>query len=388
MYKNNFPLKFTDIAGIGTWAMVFGLSLYWLYKTADGFHNDTPLVSLCFIVYLFCFVFVTRDPPLANKKTTLFGILLLQLACAFVLLLILPVSFLPILTIIWVSILPHVTTVSRSIVITLLVIIVWFSISHIRWNQDVLFSAMLYASFHLFSILMMHHAKTSERATAEALRLNAELMSTRQLLTEVSKQSERTRIARDLHDLLGHHLTALIINLQIAGHMTEGEAKDKVEQCHSLAKLLMSDVREAVCTLRENQSLELKTMLELLIENVPKLKIHHNIDDNFGIEDIETAKTILSCTQEAITNSLKHSGANEFWIELTQTPDTFELRLKDNGKVKNSILKGNGLIGMTERVVALNGKLLLNVVDHSLEIQVSIPRYPNNPLDNHVRSKE
>ena len=387
MNKFKFRLKFTDIAGIGTWAMVFGLCIYWLTKSAKGFHSDIPLVSFCFLTYLLCFVIITRDPALVSNKRLLVGILFIQLASAFSLLWILPVSFLPILTIIWVSILPHVTSLSRSIVITVVVVVLWFSIYQIRWNQDVFFSAMLYSSFHLFSILMMHHAKTAEKATAEALRLNSELMSTRQLLSEVSKQSERTRIARDLHDLLGHHLTALIINLQIAEHLTEGEAKGKVEQCHSLAKLLMSDVREAVTSLRENQTLELETMLDELVKNVPKLQIHRAIDKDFNIEDIETAKTILSCIQEGITNSLKHAGATDFWVNLTLQSSSYKLQLRDNGKVKTPIHHGHGLLGMKERVEFLNGNLTFNQIDESLVIDIALPRHGHAPTSSSVGIK-
>jgi len=366
-------LKFTDIAGIGTWVMVYGLSLYWLVRTADGFHQDIPLVSLFFIIYLICFILVTRDPSILVSKLSIYSILALQLTSAFSLLWILPVSFLPILTIIWVSMLPHVVTFSRSIIISLAVVVLWFSIYQIRWQENAIFSALLYGSFHLFSVLMMHHAKTAEDATAEALRLNSELMSTRQLLSEVSRQNERTRIARDLHDLLGHHLTALIINLQIAGYLTKGEAKDKINQCHSLAKLLMSDVREAVSSLRENQSLNIQMMISLLINNVPKLKIHKLIDAHINIEDIESAKAILSCIQEAITNSLKHSHASEFWIEIASDEKQLKLKIRDNGRVNGSILAGNGLNGMAERIAALNGQLAFNVIESSLNIEISVP---------------
>jgi two-component system, NarL family, sensor histidine kinase DesK len=367
-------LKMTDLAGIGTWAMVYGLSLYWLIQTANGYHSDILLVSLLFMVYLTCLILVTRERPVLAKQSTIISVLLIQLASAFALMWLLPLSFLPILTIIWASILPHLISIGRTVIITFLTIVLWFGIYKLRWQQEVFFSAMLYASFHMFAILMMHHAKAAEKATEEALQLNAELLSTRKLLSEATRQNERTRIARDLHDLLGHHLTALIINLQIANHLTEGEAKDKVAQCHSLAKLLMSDVREAVTSLRENNSLDFESMVNQLIEHLPSLRVHSAIEANINLEDIQTAKQLLSCIQEAMTNTIKHSGANELWISLTANEQTINLSIHDNGKVNPNLLLGNGLIGMQERVESVNGTSSFDTSSGYLQIRIQIPR--------------
>lgn len=234
-------------------------------------------------------------------------------------------------------------------------------------------SGLLYGTFHFFAILMTHHARESQKANEEAQRLNKELQATQQLLAEATRQNERTRIARDLHDLLGHHLTALIINLQVATHLTKGEAKDKVDQCHSLAKLLLSDVREAVSTLRENSDLNFESMIKLMVENLPKIKVHTHIETQLQLEDLELAKALLSCIQEASTNCLKHSGANEFWITLKQENSAIHLELYDNGQINKNYLVGNGLTGMRERVEELSGTFNLNVLQNALQITIVIP---------------
>ncbi len=370
-------IKFTDLAGMGTWAMVFGLSLYWLIQSAKGYHPQIPLVSCFFIIYLVCFYLVTRDDPIITQTKSIWTILLLQLASAFALAWLLPLSFLPILTIIWASILPHVTSINRTVIITLSTIIAWFAIYSYRWQEPVLFSGMLYTAFHMFAILMMHHAKAAEKATEEALQLNAELISTRQLLSEATRQNERTRIARDLHDLLGHHLTALIINLQIAHHLTQGEAKQKIDQCHSLAKLLMSDVREAVTSLRESNSLDLESMIEQLSLHLPNLKVHSDIEADLQLEDIDTATQLLSCIQESMTNSLKHSGASDFWINLTSDDQFIKLCIKDNGRLRGELVQGNGLKGMQERIHSVNGSIEFGREQQALKILIQIPRQPN-----------
>jgi len=375
-------ISLSDIAGIGTTVIVFVISLYWVSHSSETFKDKLPILYLSFLIYLVCFILVTRDELILslNKTLLLIGI---QLLSSFVLMINFQIEFLPILTIIWISIIPHYFSLRTTIVILFLVLIVWFSLFSYIWHQKVLFDALLYGCFHFFSVLMSYHAIEAEKATDKAHRLNRELETTQQLLAEASKQNERTRIARDLHDLLGHHLTALIINLQVATRLTDGEANEKVEQCHSLAKLLLSDVREAVSTLRENSELNFEQILALMIKNIPNLEFNRAIKAKIPADNLSLAKTLLSCVQEAITNSLRHSNATKFWISLAQQDNHFLLEVYDNGKIKNKIIEGNGLTGMRERVKELNGKIEikrtkidttnLNNQKDSLKIAVILP---------------
>lgn len=363
-----------EIAAVGTWAIVFGIILFWLPDAASEIKSYSWLIVSLFLIYIICFLTIIRSQLLLQDKRYLYTIATFQLLCAFGLMLMLPVSFLSILTIIWVALLPHMTSLNRALLIMVVVVSTWFMVYSFRWqNNDVLFSGLLYFTFHFFAIFMSYETVKAERATLEAQRLNKELQATQHLLSEASRQNERTRIARDLHDLLGHHLTALIINLQVATHLTEGEAKKKVEQCHSLAKLLLSDVREAVSTLRENQRLDFAKVLTLMIEKVPQLKIHCQLESGFSLEQLDLAKAILSCIQEAITNSLRHSGASEFWIRLKTHDKQLILELSDNGQVTKNFTLGNGLRGMKERVEELAGSFQTERRDNALNIKIVIP---------------
>ena len=116
--------------------------------------------------------------------------------------------------------------------------------------------AMLYVGYSSFAMVIGLIAMQQAQAREEQRRLNAELRATRALLAESSRMSERVRISRELHDLLGHHLTALSLNLEVAGHLTEGKAQEHVRQSHTLAKLLLTDVREAVNEMRHDGAVE------------------------------------------------------------------------------------------------------------------------------------
>ncbi|MCO7224089.1 sensor histidine kinase [Pleionea sp. CnH1-48] len=366
-----------SLAGIATWAIVAGITLYILSNPASPFHHERPYVIGGFLVYLLCFLLVTRHHiSLPFEPYTRYLLNIGQLLSAFWIHWIIPINYLPILTIIWVATLPHFVSFRSAFVLMLLTIFSWYAINEWHWEEDhSVFSAMLYGSFHLFAILTSYQTQRSEQATAEAERLNRELLATQHLLAEASKESERTRIARDLHDLLGHHLTALIINLQVAEHLTSGQAKEKVTQCHSLAKLLMSDVREAVSTLKQQHALNLSNAIEQIARQLPQLTIHTDIDEHIHIKDLDHAETVLRCIQESITNSLKHSKATELWVSIQQHPRQLTVNIRDNGLAPKQVNAGNGLKGMQERASLLGGKVQWSTQKGSFEINLSIPMH-------------
>jgi len=101
-----------------------------------------------------------------------------------------------------------------------------------------------------------------QHISRDALRkVNSELRATQALLADNTRIAERVRIARELHDLVGHHLTALTLNLEVATHLVDGKALDHVQQAHSLAKLLLADVREVVSDMRVDDKVDLAAAL-------------------------------------------------------------------------------------------------------------------------------
>ncbi|MEL7374117.1 MAG: histidine kinase, partial [Pseudomonadota bacterium] len=187
------------------------------------------------------------------------------------------------------------------------------------------------------------------------------------------RQSERTRIARDLHDLVGHHLTALSINLQIAERQTEGEAQERVAQSRALARLLLSDVREAVSTLREQSALDFRRALQLMVDEVPRLDVRLEIDEDVEIDDVDVADTIIRCVQEAITNTLRHSGAAKSWVRVWREGEAVRVSVRDDGYAPATIDEGNGFVGMRERLERVGGSLTRERVGNALSLNVEIP---------------
>ncbi|WP_449466269.1 sensor histidine kinase [Stenotrophomonas humi] len=222
---------------------------------------------------------------------------------------------------------------------------------------EALLQSLLYGGFSMFVFVTSLVARQQTQAREEQRRLNAELRATRLLLAESARVNERTRISRELHDLLGHHLTALSLNLEVAGHITEGQAQEHVRQAHTLAKLLLTDVREAVSQLRESGAIDLVAALRPLTERVPSLDIHLEVDEPLTVDDPERAHVLLRCTQEIITNAVRHAGARNLWIRVEKEGGNIVIDARDDGigGEVDEILPGNGLRGMRERLAEYGG---------------------------------
>ncbi|MDE2406368.1 MAG: sensor histidine kinase [Xanthomonadaceae bacterium] len=252
----------------------------------------------------------------------------------------------------------------------------------IRWlgfpPLEALMQSMLYAGFSGFVFIVSLVALQQVQAREEQRRLNAELRATRALLADSARVNERTRISRELHDLLGHHLTALSLNLEVAGHLSEGRVKEHVQQAHTLARLLLTDVREAVSQLREGGAIDLASALRLLGENVPKLAIDMQIEEPLTADDPERAHVLLRCAQEAITNAVRHADAAHLWLRAQREGSEILLQVRDDGRGCERLDPGNGLRGLAERLRQHGGRMdIVSQSGHGFQLTITLPVAPN-----------
>jgi signal transduction histidine kinase len=225
------------------------------------------------------------------------------------------------------------------------------------WLTALIYCA-LYLGYSSFTFVLSLVARREADSRAELRQLNSELRATRELLAESSRIAERVRIARDLHDVVGHHLTALSLNLETATHLVEGKALDHVERCRSLAKLLLTDVREVVGEMREGDELNLSEALNRLVEGLPAPRVHLNLPEEFAVKDPKRAQVIMRCVQEIITNAVRHARANNLWIDFEEGRDGLTLSARDDGRGgEGEVSPGHGLTGMSERLAQLGGRL-------------------------------
>jgi signal transduction histidine kinase len=238
--------------------------------------------------------------------------------------------------------------------------------------QTVLFGAGLAAVGHegsfvlLFSSYTMFEAFTfgaalmagREQQAKEALeRVNAELLATQAVLEHSSRELERQRVSRELHDVLGHHLTALTLQLEVAKAVVEGRAVEPVAKAHELSRGALTEVRQIVSSLREAEPFDLGAALTRVSSAVPGLTVHLDAKGAAAVASPRAALAVLRCVQEAVTNAARHSGAKNLWLEVKAVDGTLTVAARDDGRGVATVSAGNGLNGLKERMGELGGKL-------------------------------
>jgi signal transduction histidine kinase len=212
-----------------------------------------------------------------------------------------------------------------------------------------------FGGFQTFAYVTASLTRREQLARQELSRAHEELLATRALLAESSRNEERLRISRDLHDTLGHHLTALSLQLDVASRLTDGKAAEHVHQAHAITRLLLSDVRGVVSELRTSTRIALGRAIRGLARGSSAFAIHVDVPDGLEIDEGARADALLKCVQEIITNTTRHAAARNLWIVLGRDDGSITLHARDDGRGATAIHAGNGLTGMRERFEALGG---------------------------------
>lgn len=232
-----------------------------------------------------------------------------------------------------------------------------------------------------FGLGRLTAAQSEKRRWLQAML--AERRSNEQLHDEQLRYGERLEIARELHDLMGHHLTALNLQLQLgqallAREQSEGAAV-QLEKARGVAEQLLADVREAVSAQRAQGRIDLSVALRTLaagIENpVITLGLDHEATSNLPPR---TAHALLRCVQEAVTNSVRHARARHLHIQLQAEGSLLVVRIEDDGEGQAKLHPGNGLTGMRERVEELGGSAQVLRHHPGFLIELRCPKDPEN----------
>ncbi|CAD1798112.1 sensor histidine kinase [Xanthomonas arboricola] len=218
---------------------------------------------------------------------------------------------------------------------------------------------IIYTSFQAFAALTANYARSAERARDALAYVNADLLATRALLADSARDAERLRLARELHDVAGHKLTAMRINLRLLGADPALARRDEVAVVEQLSAELLADIRNVVQSLRDDQGLDLQTALRALAAPFPRPALRLQIDPAVRITDARVAELLLRLVQEALTNAVRHADANEVAVHLQCVDAQLQVDICDDGRRAERIREGNGITGMRERLAALHGQLEL-----------------------------
>lgn len=217
--------------------------------------------------------------------------------------------------------------------------------------------AAAFGGFQAFAVAMAFLAARERKGREALASANADLRAARALVAESSRAAERLRISRDLHDTLGHHLTALSLQLDVASRLTVGQAASHVHQAHAIARLLLADVRDAVSRLRDTSTMDAAAAIRRLLPTDGALSVHLDAPSTLAGLDDDRAQVLVRCVQEVMTNVHRHARAANLWITIADGPDGVRVLARDDGQGTPSLTWGNGLRGMRERFEALAGRL-------------------------------
>jgi signal transduction histidine kinase/streptogramin lyase len=200
--------------------------------------------------------------------------------------------------------------------------------------------------------------------------------------------AERSRMAREIHDTLAQGFTGILLQLEAAEEAGLPMQSNKhLERVHTLAKESLNEARRTVWALRP-QALESSALPSALSEEAKKIASNSTLIADVKISGTprkladELEEHLLRISQEAISNSVKHSQAKSVFVELIYAANEVRIKIKDDGvgfDVNSPAPEGHfGLLGMRERVSQLKGKFdLKSSTDAGTELTVTIPSRHN-----------
>jgi signal transduction histidine kinase len=244
--------------------------------------------------------------------------------------------------------------------------------------ETLVFALATYFIVQLVSTLLDERQMRQQLAEA-----HAQLQHYAQRIEDLAAVQERNRIARDIHDSLGHALTTLNVQLQTAVKLWQkdpGKAKPFLVQAQHLGATAMKEVRQSVGTLRADveDRRSLNEKIYTLVADFRKgtdLTVYIDLDDCRLLPN-SISKTLFRVVQESLTNISKHAQATTVTLEIDVMHDIVHLTVADNGQgfSLSQVKQGFGLQSMKERVAVLHGCMFFETnPGEGCSIYASIP---------------
>lgn len=231
------------------------------------------------------------------------------------------------------------------------------------------FASMNIILFILYMFFLVqdkiNESKEMMHMNQELQNLNEQLKDYAEIRERMGETRERNRLAREIHDTLGHTLTGLSVGLDACVLMSEVDPSATKKQLSLLAESArtgLKDVRRSVDKLRPD-ALEHYSLQEALDKMIRDFRAVTDVDIHFVCHlphlsfDKDVEEVIYRIIQEGMTNAVRHGQAHEIFISLAKEKETLILIIEDDGTGCESIHQGFGLHHMQERVALLQGNI-------------------------------
>jgi signal transduction histidine kinase len=221
-----------------------------------------------------------------------------------------------------------------------------------------------------------------ERLVLELEDVNEKLRSYANEVEQLTVIKERNRIAREIHDGLGHYLTTIHMQLQVAQAVIDenpDKAKDSIEKARSQSQIALIDVRRSVSTLRYDQTEKesIKDALDRAMRPCDWIGIRSHLEiigDEKGLDET-VRSTIYRIVQETVNNTCKYSKADNYYCEINYSDSkNLSLIIYDDGIGMSEFRSGYGLQGLRERIELLDGTLNFQTFPQKgFRIEIELP---------------
>lgn len=207
------------------------------------------------------------------------------------------------------------------------------------------------------------------------MELEKKLDEANERIKELVKREERMRIARDLHDTLGHTLSLITLKSQLVGKLIEKDsnrAKAEVKEIERTSRSALSQVRELVSDMRTITVAEELLESQSILEAAGIVFFFHGDTKLQGIPGL-TQNILSMCLREGVTNVVKHSEAKKCLIHIVEKAGEIQMSIQDDGKgIPLNNKAGNGLKGMSERLALIDGSLHL-ATENGTKLIITVP---------------
>ena len=248
------------------------------------------------------------------------------------------------------------------------------------WSLGAVFSYVgvsFVENYATFAMIVLVEILTLTLVSEQKARFEAEQLSNE--VESLATELERTRIAQEIHDSLGHTLTSLNIQLEVSRKFFERDqqrAYEALDLAKQLAGQSLTDVRTAIQSIRQ-PDFDLKEAINSLAKQI---QASQQLEILLDISDDNIPKAIsyqlFRIVQECLTNVMKHAEASQVKVSLFNDNKRIELKVSDNGKGLPAEVKshGFGIRGMQERVESMHGNLeIQSSPGNGTNLQVTIP---------------
>lgn len=256
------------------------------------------------------------------------------------------------------------TSILLSLPVFLIIYLIFFLVRYLLKQTDIIEVAL--------------KEITMEKLEKDCVHMN--LKDAYEKLEMMTILKERNKIAREIHDTVGHTLTTVLVEIEASKRLMKGNLNLSLEKlclAQNQVRKGLNDIRASVRVLEKgNELLEFYPSLETIIKDTQlhsEVTIKSQIDFSLNLTK-EAQKIILSSLLEGLTNGIRHGRSTAFLFKLVKKEDKVCFSLEDNGEGVGTLNYGFGLRAMRDRVYELEGSFDINSeAQEGLELLITIP---------------